>query len=244
MTAEIGLYLAEFLGTMILVLLGNGVVANVLLRKTKGHSSGWMAITTGWGLAVALGVYTVGWVSGGHINPAVTIGLAAVGDFEWHLVPGYVAFQILGGFAGAVLVYLAYMDHFAQTDDPATKRAVFSTGPEIRNFAKNFVTEVIGTAMLVMGVLGVLNENNQIGALGALIVGFIVWAIGLGLGGPTGFAINPARDLGPRIAHALLPIPGKGDSDWSYGLVVPIFGPIVGGVIGAAVYHSFLLAFI
>ncbi len=238
------LYLAEFLGTMVLVLLGDGVVANVALKKTKGENSGWIVIATGWGLAVAIAVYITGWMSGGHINPAVTIGQASVGLFEWELVPGYIAFQMLGAITGAVLVYLAYMDHFAATDDTDAKLSVFSTIPAIRNFAKNFITEVIGTAMLLIGVLGVTNENNQIVGIGALVIGFLVLAIGLSLGGPTGYAINPARDLGPRIAHAALPIPGKGSSDWRYGLIVPIFGPIVGGIIGAAVYQLFLRAFV
>jgi len=240
----IGIYLAEFFGTMILVLLGDGVVANVLLNKSKGQNSGWIVIATGWGFAVALAVYVTGWVSGAHINPAVTVGLASVGKFSWSLVPGYITFQMMGGFMGAVLVYLAYKDHFAATKDPNMIRAVFSTAPQIRNYLSNFITEVIGTAMLLIGVIGVTNDHNQIGALGALVIGILVWSIGLSLGGPTGYAINPARDLGPRIAHAILPIPGKGDSDWKYGLTVPIIGPIVGGVIGAVVYQLFLTTWI
>ncbi|QTL97667.1 MIP family channel protein [Iocasia frigidifontis] len=237
---NIAKYCAEFFGTMILVLLGDGVVANVLLKKTKGEDSGWIVITTGWGLAVAMAVYVTGWVSGAHINPAVTIGQAIIGKFPWVLVPGFVIAQILGGLVGALLVYAAYKDHFAVTDDPDLKLAVFSTGSEVRNFTWNFVTELLGTAMLLIGVLGITNGHNQIGALGSLLIGFLVWSIGLSLGGPTGYAINPARDLGPRIAHALLPIPEKRDSDWAYGLVVPVFGPIVGGIMGAFVYQFFL----
>lgn len=242
--SNMAMYLAEFFGTMILILLGDGVVANVVLKKSKGEGSGWIVITTGWGLAVAMAVYITGWVSGAHINPAVTIGMAAIGKFSWALVSGYIIAQVLGAFVGAVLVYIAYRDHFAATDDPGAKLGVFSTGSEIRNFTWNFITEAIGTAMLLIGVLGITNGHNQVGALGSLLVGFLVWSIGLSLGGPTGYAINPARDLGPRIAHALLPIPGKGSSDWAYGLVVPIFGPIVGGVIGAFVYQYFLQAWI
>ena len=241
MVLDIGVYLAEFLGTMVLILLGDGVVANVVLKKSKGENSGWIVIATGWGLAVAMAVYITGWISGAHINPAVTIGQAFVGVFPWQLVPGYIIFQMLGAFTGAVLVYLAYMDHFKATEDPVSKLGVFATVPAIRNLTKNFITEVIGTAMLLIGVLGVTNANNQIGALGSLIVGFLVLAIGLSLGGPTGYAINPARDLGPRIAHAILPIPGKGSSDWGYGLIVPIFGPIVGGIVGAVVYQLIFL---
>jgi len=240
MVSVISMYLAEFLGTMLLIIFGDGAVATAVLRKSKGENGGWITITAGWGLGVAIAVYVTGWISGGHINPAVTIAQASIGMFSWSLVPGYIAAQVAGAFVGAVLVYLAYMDHFGATDDPATKLAVFSTGPQIRNLVSNFVTEVIGTAILVVGVLGVTNENNQIGALGALTVGILVWVIGLSLGGPTGYAINPARDLGPRIAHALLPIPKKGSSDWGYGLVVPIFGPLVGGLIGAWVYQAFV----
>ncbi|WP_089747628.1 MULTISPECIES: MIP/aquaporin family protein [unclassified Candidatus Frackibacter] len=235
-----GMYAAEFLGTMILILLGDGVVANVVLKKSKGEGSDWIVIATGWGLAVAMAVYVTGWVSGAHINPAVTVGLAAIGKFSWSLVPGYIIAQVLGAFTGAVLVYLTYKDHFAATDDADGKLAVFSTGPAIRNIPWNMITEIIGTAMLVMGVLGITNGNNEVGALGALLVGFLVWSLGLSLGGPTGYAINPARDLGPRIAHAILPIPGKRGSDWDYGLIVPIIGPIIGGVLGAFIYQFFL----
>jgi len=234
------LYLAEFFGTMILILLGDGVVANVVLKKSKGENSDWITIATGWGLAVAIAVYITGWVSGAHINPAVTIGFASIGKLSWALVPGYIIAQIAGAFVGAALVYVSYMDHFDATEDQVSKLVVFATVPAIRNLARNFITEVIGTAMLLVGVLGVTNDHNQIGALGALIVGFVVLSIGLSLGGPTGYAINPARDLGPRLAHAILPIKGKGASDWTYGLVVPILGPILGGILGSIIYICFL----
>ncbi len=239
-------YLAEFVGTLILCLLGNGVVAAVLLRKSKAENSGWIVITFGWAMAVAIAVYAVGAISGAHINPAVTVGLASVGVFPWAQVPGYIIAQFLGAFSGAVLAYLVYLDHWKETDDPTLKLGVFSTIPEIRNTVSNLVTEVIATAMLVFGVVAIVaNANNFANAdLGAifsvgiipLIVGFLVLSIGLSLGGPTGYAINPARDLGPRIAHAVLPIPGKGGSDWSYSWI-PVVGPLVGGVIGALLYQ-------
>lgn len=227
-------WVAEIIGTMILVLLGDGVVANVVLGKTKGQASGWIVITTGWAMAVAVAVYAVGRISGAHINPAVTIALAAVGKFPWADVPLYILGQFIGAFIGAVLVWLAYYPHWAETPDPALKLAVFSTGPNVRNYPLNFLTEVIGTFMLVFGVLAI-TANKLAEGLTPLLVGLLVWAIGLSLGGPTGYAINPARDLGPRIAHAVLPIPGKGDSDWAYAWV-PVVGPIVGGLIGAFLF--------
>ncbi len=239
-------YLAEFVGTLILCLLGNGVVAAVLLRKSKAENSGWIVITFGWGMAVAVAVYAVGAISGAHINPAVTVGLASVGAFPWSQVPGYIIAQLLGAFAGAVLVYFVYLQHWKETADPTLKLGVFSTIPEIRNTVSNFITEVIATAMLVFGVLAIVsNANNfadrDLGAIFSvgvvpLIIGFLVLSIGLSLGGPTGYAINPARDLGPRIAHAVLPIPGKGGSDWSYSWI-PVVAPLVGGVIGALLYQ-------
>jgi glycerol uptake facilitator protein len=227
-------WVAEIIGTMILILLGDGVVANVVLGRTKGQASGWIVITTGWAMAVAMAVYAVGRISGAHINPAVTIALAAVGKFPWSDVPLYIVGQFIGAFIGAVLVWLAYYPHWAETPDPALKRAVFCTAPNIRNYPLNFITEVIGTFMLVFGVLAIVANNLPAGWV-PLLVGFLVWAIGLSLGGPTGYAINPARDLGPRIAHAVLPIPGKGDSDWGYSWV-PVVGPIVGGLIGALLF--------
>lgn len=239
MVSNIGLYLGEFLGTAILILLGDGVVANVVLKKSKGENSGWIVITAGWGFAVAVAVYVTGWVCGAHLNPAVTIGLASIGSFSWGLVPGYIIAQLIGAFTGAVLVYLSYKDHFAATEDGGSKLAVFATGPAIRNTNSNIITEIIGTAILVLGILGITHANNNVDALGAFLVGILVWAIGLSLGGPTGYAINPARDLGPRIAHAILPIPNKGDSDWGYAYI-PVIAPIIGGVIGAFIYQFFL----
>ncbi len=230
-----GVYLAEFIGTMILILLGNGVVANVVLHKSKGNGSGWIVITAGWGFAVAVAVYVTGWVSGAHINPAVTIALASIGAFDWAMVPGYIAAQISGAFVGGILVFLTYKQHYDETDDADGKLATFSTGPAIGGAKWNVVTEVIGTAMLVMGVLGITNSNNSVGAMGALLVGILVWSLGLSLGGPTGYAINPARDLGPRIAHAVLPIKGKRDSDWAYAWV-PVVAPVIGGVLGAQLF--------
>jgi len=236
-------FLAEFLGTMLLIVLGNGVVANVVLNKTKGQNSGWIVITAGWAFAVTLAVYAVGTFSGAHLNPAVTLGLASIGKFAWGLVPAYIAAQLLGAFIGAAIVWLAYLPHWAVTENQAAKLAVFCTGPAIRNPVSNVITEIIGTAVLVLGVLAILtpkNLNPDFGwnvGLGPALVGIIVWAIGLSLGGPTGYAINPARDLGPRIAHALLPIAGKGHSDWGYAWI-PVVAPIIGGVIAALLYKG------
>jgi len=217
---------------MILILLGDGVVAAVLLRNSKAEHSGWIVITFGWGMAVAIAVYVAA-ISGAHINPAVTVGLASIGAFPWAQVPGYIIAQLLGAFVGAVLVWITYYDHWKETDDPVLKLGVFSTIPQIRNTVPNFITEVIGTAMLLFGVLAII--ANAQAAVAPLSVGFLVLAIGLSLGGPTGYAINPARDLGPRIAHAVLPIPGKGDSDFSYGWL-PVVAPLVGGIIGAVLW--------
>lgn len=231
-------FLGELIGTMILIILGDGVVANVLLNKSKGQASGWMVITSGWAFAVAVAVYAVGWVSGAHINPAVTIGLAAIGKFPWSQVPGYILAQLIGAFLGAVIVFLAYLPHWGATDDQGAKLAVFSTGPAIRNYPLNLLTEIIGTFVLVLGVLAIGDAHNALSSgLAPLLVGVLVWGIGLSLGGPTGYAINPARDLGPRIAHAVLPIPGKGSSDWAYAWV-PVVGPIVGGILGALFYAA------
>ena len=227
---------AELVGTMLLILLGDGVVAGVLLAKSKAEKSGWIVITTGWALAVAMGVYAVGRISGAHLNPAITLSLAAVGKLPWSQVPAYLAGQLLGAFLGAVLVWLAYLAHWSATEDRNLKLLVFSTAPAIRRLPANVVTEIIGTFVLTFGVLalGANKAPNDTG-LTPLLVGFLVWAIGLSLGGPTGYAINPARDLAPRIAHAILPIPGKGGSDWGYAWV-PVVGPLVGGVIGAVAY--------
>ena len=235
------LLMAELIGTMILILLGDGVVANVVLSKNKGEGGGWIVITAGWGFAVAIAVYITGWVSGAHINPAVTVGFVAIGQLDVGTAFLYIIGQFIGAFLGAVLVFIAYFDHFKATDDPGLKLAVFSTGPAIRNIPMNFVTEVIGTAMLLLGVLGIFHVNNGIGSgFGPYAVGILVFSIGLSLGGPTGYAINPARDLGPRIAHAILPIPGKGDSDWGYSWI-PVVAPLVGGVVGAMLYQFLFL---
>ncbi|HUT90522.1 MAG TPA: MIP/aquaporin family protein [Thermoguttaceae bacterium] len=230
------IFTGELVGTMVLILLGDGVVANVSLAKSKAQNGGWIVVAAGWGFAVAIGVYIAGWASGAHINPAVTIGLASIGELPWAQVPVYLVGQFLGAFLGAVLVWLAYLPHWPATSDTGAKLAIFCTGPAIRNWRGNLICEIIGTAVLLMGVLGILNTNNEIGSgVGPYAIGILVFSIGLSLGGPTGYAINPARDLAPRIAHALLPIAGKGDSDWGYAWV-PIVGPLIGGVIGAVLY--------
>ncbi len=229
-------FMAELVGTLLLVLLGDGVVAAVLLSKSKAQNSGWIVISTGWGLAVAFGVYASGRISGGHLNPAVTLGLASIGKFPWSEVPKYLAAQFVGGFIGAIVVWLAYLAHWGGTEDKAAKLAVFSTAPAIRNYPLNLLTEAIGTFILVFGILAIVaNAPSGQSAWVGILVGLLILSIGLSLGGPTGFAINPARDLAPRIAHALLPIPGKGSSDWGY-CWVPIVGPIIGGILGAVVY--------
>lgn len=228
--------LAEIFGTAVLIILGDGVVAGVLLTRSKAQNAGWIVITTGWALAVAIGVFTIGGLTGAHLNPAVTIGLAAIGATGWDLVPWYLAGEFIGAFIGAVIVFLHYLPHWAETEDPGLKLAVFSTGPAIRSTVANLISEIIGTFMLVFGVLAI-TQNELAPGLAALLIGFLVWSIGLSLGGPTGYAINPARDLGPRIAHAVLPIPGKGSSDWGYSWI-PVVGPIVGGVLGAVVFQA------
>jgi glycerol uptake facilitator protein len=232
-------YIGEFIGTMLLIVLGDGVVAGVLLRNSKAENSGWIVITFGWGLAVAVAVYCVAQFSGALINPAVTLALAVTGQFSgpfssWAVVPGYLIAQFLGAFVGAVIVYLAYLPHWAETADPGLKLGVFSTAPAIYNTPANIITEVIGTFVLVFGILGIL-ANDLAGGLGPLLIGLLVLGIGLSLGGPTGYAINPARDLGPRIAHAVLPIAGKGGSDWGYAWI-PVVAPVIGGILGAFAY--------
>jgi glycerol uptake facilitator protein len=246
------IFLAEVIGTAILIVLGDGVVAGVLLSKSKAENAGWIVITFGWAMGVALAVYAVGQFSGAHLNPAVTIGFATTESFgvQWGDVPEYLAGEFVGAFIGAVLVYLSYLGHWRETEDPGLKLAVFCTGPAIRNPAQNLITEIIGTFVLVFGVLAIVGHFSEavIGdaalttALGQafppLLIGLLVFAIGLSLGGPTGYAINPARDLAPRIAHAVLPIAGKGSSDWGYAWI-PVVGPIIGGILGAAAYHLF-----
>jgi glycerol uptake facilitator protein len=230
---------AEVIGTAILILLGNGVVAGVLLAHSKALNSGWIVITWGWGIAVMTAVFAVGQYSGAHLNPAVTLGFAIEGTIEWGDVPEYLAGEFVGAFIGATLVWLAYMPHWGETEDPGLKLACFSTGPAIRNPVANTITEIIGTFVLVFGILAFFaNEATGATGLGVLIVGLLVFGIGLSLGGPTGYAINPARDLGPRIMHAILPIAGKGPSDWGYAWV-PVIGPLIGGALGALAFMAF-----
>ena len=231
---------AEVIGTALLILLGNGVVACVLLNLSKGQNAGWIVITFGWGMAVMVGAFAVGQFSGAHLNPAVTIGFWVAGTIDGGDVPEYIAGEFVGAFIGAVLVWLSYLDHWKETEDPGLKLACFSTAPAIRNPVSNLITEIIGTFVLVFSILAFFAEGNTVGSsgLGALIVGLLVLGIGLSLGGPTGYAINPARDLGPRIIHAILPIPGKGSSDWGYSWV-PVVGPIIGGIIAALAYKLF-----
>jgi glycerol uptake facilitator protein len=230
---------AETIGTALLILLGDGVVAGVLLNHSKAQNGGWIVITFGWAMAVAMAVFAVGQFSGAHLNPAVTLGFAVEGRTAWGDVPKYVAGEFSGAIIGAVLVYLSYLNHWRPTEDPGLKLAVFSTAPAIRNTVANIITEVVGTFVLVFLVLAIFaNKATAADAMGPLIVGLIVLGIGLSLGGPTGYAINPARDLGPRIVHALLPIPGKGPSDWGYAWI-PVAGPLIGGVLAALAFKAF-----
>ncbi len=235
-------FTAELIGTMLLILLGNGVVANVILKGTKGYNGGWMVITTGWALAVFVGVVFAGPYSGAHLNPAVTLALAIAGKFAWGKVGIYIAAQLLGSILGALLVWIVYKDHFNATAEPDTQLAVFSTSPAISNSLYNLLSEVVGTFVLIFVIFYFTNAEMGdaktpigLGSLGAIPVAFLVWAIGLSLGGTTGYAINPARDLGPRIAHAFLPIRGKGSSQWKYAWV-PIIGPIAGALLAAVLY--------
>ncbi|KFF27835.1 MIP/aquaporin family protein [Chryseobacterium vrystaatense] len=236
-------FTAELIGTMLMILLGNGVVANVVLKGTKGNNSGWIVITTAWALAVFVGVTVAGPASGAHLNPAVTLGLAVAGKFSWDLVPTYIAAQMLGGMLGAFLVWLFNKDHFAITEDEGAKLACFSTGPAIRNTFSNLISEIIGTFVLVFVIFHFSDPSISLnadptakvglGSVGALPVTLLVWAIGLSLGGTTGYAINPARDLAPRIMHAILPV--KGGSDWGYAWI-PVAGPILGSILAAVLY--------
>lgn len=235
-------FTAELIGTMILILLGNGVVANVVLKDTKGSGGGWMVITTGWALAVFAGVVVAGPYSGAHLNPAVTLGLAIAGKFPWAQVPAFIVAQILGAMIGTFLVWVMYKDHFKITENPILKAASFYTIPAIKNLKLNFISELLGTFILLIAVFYITNgelgkEKTPIGlgSIGAIPVAFIVWAIGLSLGGTTGYAINPARDLGPRIVHSILPMKDKIKTDWKYAWI-PIMGPIVGAAIAAGLY--------
>jgi glycerol uptake facilitator protein len=230
-------FLGEFIGTAMLIILGNGVVANVLLNQSKGHGGGWIVITFGWAIAVFTGVYaSTSLGGGGHLNPAVTLALAAFSDFDTSLLLPYIGGQFAGAFTGAIIVWLTYKKHFdATTENPDAMRAVFCTAPAIRTPLYNFITEAVGTFILIMGALLMSKPSASLGTLDALPVALLVLGIGLSLGGPTGYAINPARDLGPRIAHFLLPIRGKGNSDWNYSWI-PVLGPIAGGMIAAWVY--------
>ena len=231
--------LFEFIGTAILLLFGDGVVASTVLKKSKGENGGWVVITIAWGLAVMLGVFIAGPYSGAHLNPAVTLGLAAAGTFSWGLVIPYIVAQMLGGFLGAVLVYAYYKNHYDATEDPEAKLSTFCTIPAIRNYGRNLFCEIVGTFVLVFVILALATKGNTpevgMGSLGAFPVAMLIVALGMSLGGTTGYAINPARDLSPRLAHALLPIRGKGSSDWSYSWV-PVVGPIVGGFLAAGLY--------
>jgi glycerol uptake facilitator protein len=230
---------AEVIGTALLILLGNGVVAGVLLNHSKAQNGGWIVITWGWAIAVMAGVFVAGQFSGAHLNPAVTIAFWVAGTIDGGDVPEYLAGEFVGAFIGALLVWIAYWDHWKATEDPGLKLACFSTAPAIRNYVSNVITEVIGTFVLVFFVLG-FSFNKAVAGdpLNGLLVALIVLGIGLSLGGPTGYAINPARDLGPRIMHAILPIAGKGGSDWGYAWV-PVIGPIIGGVLAALAYKLF-----
>ena len=241
-------YVAEVIGTMILILLGDGVVANVLLERSKGQNGGWIVITAGWAIAVTVAVYIVGRISGAHLNPAVTIALATIGSFPWADVPAYVGAQMLGAILGATLVWLMYLPHWRVTTDQGVKLGIFCTAPAIRHTTGNIISEVIGTAILLFGILAIAANAQTLAKPGdvdlsfvfsrglqPMLVGVLVFGIGLSLGGPTGYAINPARDLGPRIAHAILPIAGKGGSDWAYAWI-PVVAPIAGGIAGAGLY--------
>ncbi|MFN6088032.1 MAG: MIP/aquaporin family protein [Cyclobacteriaceae bacterium] len=228
-------YLAEFFGTLLLILLGGGVNAAVSLRKSKSENGGWLMIAIGWGLAVMLAIYAVGSISGAHLNPAVTIALAINGSFASSLVVGYIVAQFIGAIVGATLVWLHYLPHWKETVDPAAKLGVFCNAPAIRNTFTNLISEIIATMVLIMALL-FIGANEFTKGLNPIVVGLLIISIGLSLGGTTGFAINPARDLGPRIAHFVLPIHGKGKSDWSYAWI-PVMGPIIGGVLGALTYQ-------
>ncbi len=238
-------FCGEILGTALLVLFGDGTVANVVLARSKAQNAGWIVVVTGWAMGVYIGAFTVASISGAHLNPAVSLGLAIAGKFPWAQVPVYVSGQVIGAMIGAVLVWLAYLPHWAASSDPDAKRSVFCTAPAIRRLPANLLCEAIGTMALMLGIFGIKGAVMQqgsgaavpldMGALGMLPVAFLIWGIGLALGGPTGYAVNPARDLGPRIVHALLPITGKGGSDWGYAWV-PVVGPLIGAGLAAEIF--------
>ncbi len=230
-------FVSELTGTALLIILGDGVVANVILHKTKGNSGGLIAITFGWAIAVFVGVYVSASASGAHLNPAVTIALATIGKFEWSQVPVYLAAQMLGAMLGALIVWIAYRQHFNETEDAATKLGVFCTSPSISKPVDNILAEIIGTFVFILSILFITKSQNSLGSLDALPVALLVLGIGLSLGGPTGYAINPARDLGPRIMHAILPIKNKGGSDWKYSWI-PVAGPIIGAILAALVWQQ------
>jgi glycerol uptake facilitator protein len=233
-------FIGEFIGTMLLIILGDGVVANVVLNKTKGNNSGWIVIALGWAMAVFLGVFVSTSLGGsGHLNPAVTIAMTAFNGFDSSLLTTYIGAQFAGAILGAIIVWLAYKQHFDATDDKDGKLGVFCNAPAIRNAGYNLITEIVGTFVLVLGALAMSKPDSSLGALDALPVGLLILGIGLSLGGPTGYAINPARDLGPRIAHFILPIKDKRDSDWSYSWI-PVVGPVIGALIAAYIFKNFL----
>ena len=239
-------FLGELIGTMVLILLGNGVVANVVLKKTKGENSGWMVITAGWGFAVMIGIFTANAFgsAAAHLNPAVTIAFAVLRN-DYASVPSYLLAQLIGAFLGSVLVWLQYFPHWKATEDPGSKLACFATGPAIRSYGYNFLSEFIATVLLIVGVVAIgyagtadPDKGGIPSGLTPYLVGMLIWSIGLSLGGTTGYGINPVRDLGPRLAHMLLPIPGKGSSDWSYGWI-PVLGPVLGAIVGGLILRSF-----
>ena len=229
-------FTGEIVGTALLILFGDGVVANIVLKKTNGHGSGFFAITLGWAMAVFIGVFVSAPASGAHLNPAITIALAYAGKFNWAEVPMYIGAQFIGAMIGATLVWVAYKQHFDATDDAAEKLSIFCNAPAIRNTTFNLLTEIIGTFALMFGVLFITKSSNSLGALDALPVALLVWGIGISLGGPTGYAINPARDLGPRIMHFILPIKNKGGSNWKYSWI-PVLGPIIGALLAVVIYN-------
>lgn len=238
-------FVAELLGTALIIIFGDGVVANVLLKNSKGNNGGWIVIAFGWAMAVFIGVYVSAAASGAHLNPAVTLALAYLGKFDWSLVPGYLLAQLLGGMLGALLVWAVYRQHYDATTDADLQLATFCTGPAIRNYPQNFLTECLATFIFVVAILFIAKPTDAtgqsfgLGALDALPVALLVLGMGLSLGGPTGYAINPARDLGPRIMHFILPIKGKRDSDWAYSWV-PVLGPVMGALLAAWVFQTFL----